>query len=257
MAVITDNIANFLDVVDLIPQLYDPEENKFNVLSEIEIRSLITRTDARLKSELKPYYGSTLTTSAPYATAPVPRFGNTASGNLLLQNAAGTETLTVSSSLSNTQVYTVTFTSATAFSVSSDLTGANGTGSTSSDFTTTDTFLTIPTELWNGTFFNGDVHYIRVYTHESALVQLSALLAANQVLNTIYTEEVPDASASAEKYLEQYRNQIRALQRGDAFLEKGLSTRDISPVQLDYEIDEYGVDATDYPDKDWNPRTGY
>ena len=83
------------------------------------------------------------------------------------------------------------------------------------------------------------------------------LLAANQVLNTIYTEEVPDASASAEKYLEQYRNQIRALQRGDAFLEKGLSTRDISPVQLDYEIDEYGVDATDYPDKDWNPRTGY
>ena len=40
MAVITDNIANFLDVVDLIPQLYDPEENKFNVLSEIEIRSL-------------------------------------------------------------------------------------------------------------------------------------------------------------------------------------------------------------------------
>ena len=118
MAVITDNIANFLDVVDLIPQLYDPEENKFNVLSEIEIRSLITRTDARLKSELKPYYGSTLTTSAPYATAPVPRFGNTASGNLLLQNAAGTETLTVSSSLSNTQVYTVTFTSATAFSVS-------------------------------------------------------------------------------------------------------------------------------------------
>ena len=257
MAVITDNIANFLDVVDLIPQLYDPEENKFNVLSEIEIRSLITRTDARLKSELKPYYGSTLTTSAPYATAPVPRFGNTASGNLLLQNAAGTETLTVSSSLSNTQVYTVTFTSATAFSVSSDLTGANGTGSTSSDFTTTDTFLTIPTELWNGTFFNGDVHYIRVYTHESALVQLSALLAANQVLNTIYTEEVPDASASAEKYLEQYRNQIRALQRGDAFLEKGLSTRDISPVQLDYEIDEYGTDATNYADKDWNPRTGY
>ncbi len=257
MAVTTDNISNFLDVVDLIPQLYDPEENKFNVLSEIEIRSLITRTDTRLKNELRPYYGSTLTTSTPYATSPVPRFGNTQTGNLLLENAAGTETLTVSSSLSNTQVYTITFTSTTAFSVSSDLTGANGTGSTASDFTTTDTFLTIPTELWNGSFFNGDVHYIRVYTHESALVQLSALLAANQVLNTIYTEEVPDASASAEKYLEQYQRQVRALQRGEAFLEKGLSTRDINPIQVDYEIDEYGVDATDYPEKDWNPRSGY
>jgi len=257
MAVTTDNIANFLDIVDLIPQLYDAEESSFNVLSEIELRSIITRTDARLKSELKPYYGSTLTTSAPYATTPVPRFGNTQTGNLLLKNAAGTETLTVSSSLSNTQVYTVTFTSATAFSVSSDLTGANGTGSTASDFTTTDTFLTIPTELWNGSFFNGDVHYIRVYTHESALVQLSALLAANQVLNTIYTEEVPDASASAEKYMEQYLRQMRALQRGEAFLEKGLSTRDINPIQLDYEIDEYGTDATNYADKDYNPRTGY
>jgi len=257
MAVTTDNISNFLDVVDLIPQLYDPEENKFNVLSEIEIRSLITRTDTRLKNELRPYYGSTLTTSTPYATSPIPRFGNTQTGNLLLENAAGTETLTVSSSLSNTQVYTITFTSATAFSVESDLTGSNGTGSTASDFTTTDTFLTIPTELWNGTFFNGDVHYIKVYTHETALVYLSSLLAANQVLNTIYTEEVPDASASAEKYLEQYQRQVRALQRGEAFLEKGLSTRDINPIQVDYEIDEYGVDATDYPEKDWNPRSGY
>lgn len=257
MAVTNNNIANFLDVVDLIPQLYDPEENKFNVLTPEEIRSLITRTDARLKMDLKPYYGSSLTTSSPYATTPIARFGNSASGKLLLANAAGTETLTVSSSLANTQVYTITFTSSTAFSVESDLTGSNGSGTTSGDFTTTDTYLTIPTELWNGTFFNGDVHYVRVYTHESALVYLSALLAANQVLNTIYTEEVPDASASAERYLEQYRNQIRALQRGEAFLEKGLSTRDIDPIQVDYEIDVYGTDATDYQDADWNPRTGY
>ena len=257
MAVTNDNIANFLDIVDLIPQLYDAEESSFNVLSEIELRSLITRTDSRLRMELKPYYSGTLTTSTPYATPPVPRFGNTQTGNLLLQNPAGSSTLTVSSSLTATQVYTITFTSATAFSVSSDLTGANGTGSTSSNFTTTDTFLTIPSALWNGSFFNGDVHYVKVYTHESALVQLSALLAANQVLNTIYTEEVPDASASAEKYMEQYLRQMRALQRGEAFLEKGLSTRDINPIQLDYEIDEYGTDATNYADKDYNPRTGY
>jgi len=257
MAVKNDNIANFLDVVDLIPQLYDAEESAFNVLSEIELRSIITRTDSRLRMELKPYYGSSLTTSVPYATASIPRFGNTASGNLLLQNPAGSTTLTVSASLTATQVYTITFTSATAYTVTSDLTGANGTGAKGSSFTTTDTFLTIPAALWNGTFFNGDVHYIKVYTHESALVYLSTLLAANQVLNTIYTEEVPDASASAEKYLEQYLRQMRALQRGEAFLEKGLSTRDINPIQVDYEIDEYGTDATNYPNKDYNPRTGY
>ena len=257
MAITTQNISNFLDVVDLIPQLYDPEENKFNVLTENEIRSIITRTDARLSSELRPYYGADLTTSAPYATTPIPRFGNSEDGNILLTNAAGSATLTVSSSLSATQVYTVKFTSATAYTVESDLTGANGTGATGSSFTTTDTFLTLPTGIFNGTFFNTDVHYIKCYQHEPALVYLSALLAANTILNTIYTEEVPDASATAERYLEQYERQIRALQNGQAFLEKGLSTRDINPIQLDYEIDEYGVDATNYADKDYNPRTGY
>jgi len=44
MAVTTNNISNFLDVVDLIPQLYDPEENKFNVITPEEIRSLINDT---------------------------------------------------------------------------------------------------------------------------------------------------------------------------------------------------------------------
>jgi hypothetical protein len=39
MAVTTNNIANFLDIVDLIPQLYDAEESSFNVLSEIELRN--------------------------------------------------------------------------------------------------------------------------------------------------------------------------------------------------------------------------
>tara|TARA_R110000851_G_scaffold73733_3_gene162618 strand:- start:1174 stop:1947 length:774 start_codon:yes stop_codon:yes gene_type:complete len=257
MAVTITNISNFLDVVDLIPQLYDPEENKFNVLSQEEIRSIITRTDSRLKSELKPLYGSNLTTSVPYTTTPIARFGNSESGTILLQNAAGTSTLTVAATLTSTQVYKIKFTSGTAFTVTSDLTGANGTGSTAESFTTTDGKLTMPTGIYNGTFFNGDIHYLKVYNHETALVYLSALLAANTILNTIYTEEVPDASATAEKYLEQYTDQVRALQNGKAFLEKGLTPRDINPIQVDYEIDEYGVDSTNYPEKDWNPRTGY
>lgn len=257
MAVTNSNISNFLDVVDLIPQLYDPEENKFNVLSREEIRSLITRTDARLKMELKPYYGSDLKTSVPYATTPIARFGNSESGTILLQNAAGSATLTVASTLTTTQVYQLKFTSATAYTVTSDLTGPNGTGAKGSSFTTTDGKLTIPSGIFNGTFFNGDIHYIKVYAHEIALVHLSSLLAAHEILNTIYTEEVPDASATAEKYFDQYIQQIRALQRGTAFLEKGLTSRDIDPIQLDYEIDEYGVDATNYADKDYNPRTGY
>ena len=256
MAITTNNISNYLDVVDLIPQLYDTEENKFNVLTEEEIRSIITRTDSRLKMELRPYYGSDLSTSVPYATTPIARFGNSENGKILLTNAAGSATLTVAAGV-NTQVYRLKCTSATAYTVTSDITGDNGTGANTGSFTTTDTKLTLPAGIFSGTFFNGDVHYIKVYNHELALVHLSSLLAAHEILNTIYTEEVPDASATSEKYFDQYIQQIRALQRGTAFLEKGLSTRDISPVQVDYEIDEYGVDATDYPDKSWNPRTGY
>ena len=255
MAIKQDAMSNYLDTVDLVPQLYDDEDQNFPVLSPAQIRELIIRNDSQLRGELRPYFGDSLSITTPYAVTPIARYGNSAAGRLLLTN--GTSDIVVSTGASiYTQVYKITFTSTTAFSCESDLTGSQGTGNTSSAFTTTDTFVGIDETLWNGAFFNGDVHYLKIYNHEQMLVHLSALLTAQYILDTIYTEEVPDASATAEKYGEKYKQSIRMLRNGTAFLEKGLTKRDINPIQVDYEIDEYGSDATKYRDTDWNPRTG-
>ena len=255
MAIKQDAISTYLDIVDLVPQLYDDEDQSFPVLAPEQMRELIIRSDAQLRGELRPSYGSDLSTSVPYAVTPIARFGNSANGKLLLTD--GTNSISVSTGASvYTQVYKFKFTSATAFSCESDLTGSQGTGATSGNFTTSDTFVTINSSLWNGVFFTGDVHYLKIYNHESLLSHLSSLLTAQYILDTIYTEEVPDASATAEKYGDKYRFMVRGLQQGTTFLEKSLISRDITPIQVDYEIDEYGNDATKYKDTDWNPRTG-
>jgi hypothetical protein len=255
MAIKQDAISNYLDTVDLVPQLYDDEDQNFPVLSPEQIRELIIRNDAQLRGELRPFYGDSISTTTPYAVTPIARYGNSSAGKLLLTN--GTNDIAVSTGASiYTQVYKLTFTSTTAFDCESDLTGSQGNGTIGSNFTTTDTFVTINSALWNGSFFNADVHYLKIYNHEQMLAHLSALLTAQYILDTIYTEEVPDASATAEKYGEKYKQSIRMLRNGTAFLEKGLTKRDINPIQVDYEIDEYGNDATKYRDTDWNPRTG-
>ena len=249
----SETLSTYLDVIDLIPQLYDEEEENYPVVSPQKIRNVIGRNDFQIKSQLKNYYGADLT-STPRLTQPTPKRGYTALGQLLLTD--GTNDVSVTNSISvKTQVYRILFTSPTVFEVTSDLTGAQGTGSTSLSFTTTDTFLTIPNECWSGSFETEDSWYIAVYNYEGMISHLSSLLAAVYILNTIYTEEVPDASATASKYEQIYNKLIRALQKGTIFLEKDLSSRNLDPIQIDYEIDNHGNDVTNYTDDEWNRRS--
>ena len=94
MAIKQDAICNYLDIVDLVPQLYDDEDQNFPVLSPEQIRELVIRNDAQLRAELRPYYGDSLSTTSPYAVTPVARFGNSANGKLLITN--GTNDIAVS-----------------------------------------------------------------------------------------------------------------------------------------------------------------
>ena len=86
MAIKQDAICNYLDVVDLVPQLYDDEDQSFPVLSPEQIREMVIRNDAQLRAELRPYYGDSISTTSPYAVTPVARYGNSANGKLLLTN---------------------------------------------------------------------------------------------------------------------------------------------------------------------------
>jgi len=243
-------IATYMDVLRLFPQLYDKEDQKWEK-SPAEIRATIMEQDFTLRTQLRNYCAADLS-STPRVMPPFAGPHNQSKGVLLTVN--GVEELTIAESATvYSQVYFIEFTSPTAFTAVSDLSGAQGTGVTDSDFTTTDTFLTIPEELWNGTFVKGDTFYIRVYNHEGMLVTLSAYLAAVQLLDGVFTEEVPDASPTSVKYKREYDRIIRAVQDGIIFLEVGLLARDIDPIQVDYEIDQHGQDITVYREFDWSP----
>jgi hypothetical protein len=247
-----ETLSTYLDVVDLIPQLYDEEDENFPVVTPQKIRDIIWKNDSQLRSQLKNYYGADLT-STPRLGTPHPSRGYT--GTAQLSGSDGVVDMTVSDDPGvETQVYKFTFTSATAFDCTSDLTGVQGSGTTPVTFTTTDTWLSVPTDLWSGTFATGDIWYVPVYNCEGMTTHMSSLLAAVYILNTIYTEEVPDASATATKYETIYNRLIRALQKGVIFLEKDLTSRNLDPIQIDYEIDNYGRDVTNYQDDEWNRR---
>ena len=249
MTLSIEPISTFMDIVGLIPQLYDKDEKEF-VYSIPLIKSYIIINDSQLRSQLKEYVGTDLTTT-PRPGTPLPREGNQGKGTLLLTD--GTELLSVlDDSGVYSQVYTITFTSDKAFIIESDLSGDQGDGTTNADFTTNDTFLIIPKELWKGTFVKDDVHYISIYPYEGMLVHLSSLLAARYMLDVIFTEEVPDASAASQKFGRLYNQLINAIQDGKIFLEKGLVSRNIDPIQIDYEIDQYGQDVTNYQKDEWS-----
>ena len=85
------------------------------------------------------------------------------------------------------------------------------------------------------------------------LVHLSSLIGAAGILDSIFTEEVPNASETARRYERLYNRLIKALQDGSIFLEKGLVARDLDPIQIDYVVDQFGRDITDYADFEWDP----
>jgi len=257
---VLEAISTYLDIVDLIPQLFDDEAKEFNVLDPQQIRAFILRNDSQLRGQLELHYGTDLT-ETPRVDQPAPPspIYNQGAGTLLLQDATGANKLTVleASELLFSQVYRLEFTSDTAFDVESELTGDQGSGTKSASFTTTDTFLTIPSQLWNGVFAKEDVHYIRVHNYPGMIVHLSALLAATNILDTIFTEEVPDASATSQRYTRLYDRLVRALQQGIITIPgKAMVARDLDPVQVDYEVDEYGRDITDYRDLEWPAAKG-
>lgn len=233
------------DVVDLIPQLYDSDADTFPVKSLAELRLYVQRTDGRVRSALKRLYGTDLTVSVtPWAQVPIPKGKNTGTG-VLLEATANSAALT--------EVWSLTFSSATAYAFSGSLSGSSGTGTTASNSSSTNNHLTVNAASWSGTPANGDIFYVRTYEVDPVLVDASARLSAAAVLRSIYTEEIPNRSEFLKELEETAFATLRLLQDPDSGYElsKGVSTRDIDPIQVDYDIDQYGADVTKYAKKEW------
>lgn len=241
-------ICTIKDVRDLLPQLYDDEDNVY-VIPESRIRNSILVSNGELRGHLNLYYGTDLT-DTPWSSIPEPDEDNdSSSGSLLISD--GTDEITAASTAVS-QLWTITFSDATTFAVVSDLYGAQGNATTSTTFTSTNSQLVIVAGLWSGTFAASDKFYVRTYNYEVFLVQLSALAAAVQLLDGFYTDEMPNLSQASIKYRRQYESNLSKLRNKTITLQKGLSSRDLDPIQVDYVIDDAGHDVTNYADDEWS-----
>ena len=232
-------------MIDLIPQLYDESSDTYPIKSLIEIRNYILTSDGVIRSKLKRVYGSDLTTT-PWSKIPEPNPNN--GGDAILSPF-----ITVSSD-AITEVWTLTFTSSTEFTISGSISGSQGTGSTTSDSSSSNGYITIPSSKWSGTPSVGDVFYIRVYNVEQTLVELSAKRAAATILNSIYTEFVPNQSETARRLLEEVDEVLNKLVDPNSpdELSIGRLAPDLDPLQLlpGYWVSDEGEDISKYaPDE--------
>lgn len=229
------------DIVDIIPELFD-SDNESWVRTKTEIRNAIYTQDGALRSALRLQYGTDLTCT-PWGTFPKPNSSNTGDGVL--------SEITVAA-LAITEVWTLTFTSTTAFTIAGDLSGDQGTGSTGTDSVSTNAYVTIPSANWSGTPATGDIFTIRTYDIEAALVDLSSKFAAAHLLDTIFTQEVPNASEASKRWRSDAQSKLDGYLNSESgkggSLEVGFVSRDLSPAQVlpRYIINDLGEDSSDY-----------
>lgn len=114
-----------------------------------------------------------------------------------------------------TEQWTVTFTSATAFGVVGSFSGSQGTGSTTAEFTSTDSDIVIPTEAWEGTHVSGDIFYIPVYKHLPSIVMLSTMLATGLIFKGQATGAAPDMNPEGAKLFDDALAMLDAMAAGE------------------------------------------
>jgi hypothetical protein len=235
-------LCTYRDVLALIPQLYNADSDKLSPLNEQEIYNFIFSAGQEVISQLSPWYGRNLKSTTRRVSLPTRAQNFEGTGFLSYSN--GSSTIVVDP-LAPTQCLKIEFTSATEFSVSSDMYGPKGSGNTSTAFNVSG-LINIPAALWSGTFAIGNIFYISLYEYEAMLVKLTSLSAAVSILDSIYTEQMPNASENASRYQTSYNTLMKALKDQTAFLEVSVAPQDLTPIEIPYEIDQNGFDVTEY-----------
>lgn len=242
-------ISTPLDLRTLVPGLMNVDGQW--VVPIQTINDFIFKSDGMIRSELREIYGSDLTCTTPYAGVPWWEADSLGAGGAVLYYGTA-------SSSAVSEAWTLTFLSATTFSFKGTSSGsAQGTaGSTGADSASTNSRLTIPTLAWDISTppIAGNQYYIATYNYESTLVELSSLLAASKLMDSVYGEEVPNASSDeADRCYSKYRRLMERLTDpdGQATLEIGRATYNTSPMLLAggiQEVDDAGNFTTDYQD---------
>jgi hypothetical protein len=146
-----------------------------------------------------------------------------------------------------TELWTVTFTTGSAYTVTGSFSGAQGTGSTAATFTATNLDISIPADVWStGTHASGDIFYIPVYKQHSSIVLLSTMLATGLIFKGLASGAATQGGDTGVKF---YDDAIALLDQmaasGGGLI--GVNTMlNSSDMQVSYEVSVYGYDVSGY-----------
>lgn len=226
-------------------------------MAQLLHRCLMTR---KIVNALSVYYSEATLKTTPWASAIVPASiwhdpysavaGREASLAWDAVNRSGVYAVAVDTDQDtvHTQMYTITFTSTTAFTVSGQVEGSMGSGTTATDFTAGNGDFTISSDAWFGTFSPKDRFYFALYSWYPRIVRIATAAATAMTLWPRYGRDAGDGQLStAGGYFKEHVDGMRALLNPDG---KGgerlpsLGARSFEVRAIPYDISWLGIDAT-------------
>ena len=235
--------CTWIDVINEIPQYFDWETGELQEITKSKILQILDFEEKRLKSKLRSYYGNDLSIA-------VDRFETL---NLTKNNnvdfVLDTSYITVTTQF--TQVYKFVFTedSDVTNTVKVLVTPDVGTEVAGDITGTIDlTKISVAVGAWSGyTFYKGDTIYLLHYHYESLLSSLLAKSAASRILERTATSQLSADGPSAQELRREVDDMVKEIQDPYAnVLEISLKAQNLDTEEVEYSINDLGIDTTDY-----------
>lgn len=146
-----------------------------------------------------------------------------------------------------TQHYTINFTSDTAYDLNAFVEGAQGSGTTISNFTSSNGDVTIPSDSDYGTFKKDNRFHFSVYVWYRQIVMLAKFLATGIAMVDRYGDDQEDAQKTARSYISTAAGFLKKLNNPDnkdGLRLPSLGAREPQTIAYPYDVDFLGRDMT-------------
>ena len=251
---IKENLCTSLDVRNL------SEFITTEVRDNARIVQFIQREDPMIVAALKQVYPNGLSdlenadgpwngpVQIPYPSA------SESTGDIVENAGTGSLADITPSSSAVTELWTLTFTSDSAYNVHGSVSGSQTAGSTSSDYS--NDYISIASSDWSGEPQSGDQFFVCTYKYDPLIVAVSAKLAASLTIMSVFQGVSEEMAAQARRLRNEGEAILKALQtpRDSGGMRLGsYAPRDLTPEGVQYSISIFGSDMSEYADNERTP----
>lgn len=236
-------ITTWLDVIQEIPQYFDWDTGTFVNITKGKVIDAIEKEEKIIRSKLRPFYGSNLSIGVnEFSTFCIntnynPDFVLTSSGISVVSQFTQVYKGVFQEDSNETETNKIIFTPDQGSIVSGDITSPINI-----------TYINIGTSAWGGfTFQKGDVIFLVQHHYETTLVDLVTKAAAARILERTANSQLASDGPSAQQLRSDVNTTLDTIRdHFDNILEIPLKAQDLSQEQVDYDINDYGQDTTEY-----------